>query len=343
MWYYETLLVLGAVVVGHCFFLAFLLLRLSQKLANRLLAVLLLFLAIRVGGCIAGLLYPDFELTGMFLSGMSMAVIGPLYHYYLDSLWQPALKLRAKDKYHLLPGIIALGLLPIQHWKMAVIVYFSGLALLLIYVISGFLKFYKERSIKKSDDVQWKWTLYLSSALLLLVLLFMGQLFLFQEYVYLSLVLTATLVSYVLSLWAVKHTKLFLQKPRKKNGQHAKMTALGKEIEHLLKEEAVFADPQITVSKLAKRLNEPAYLVSLAINEYFNRSFPEILSELRVQLAIQFLTDGNKQQYTIEAIAYESGFSTLSSFYSTFKRITSKTPLQYKKQSNSMDIMDVPH
>jgi len=36
--------------------------------------------------------------------------------------------------------------------------------------------------------------------------------------------------------------------------------------------------------------------------------------------------------YTIEAIAKNAGFSSLTSFYNAFKKIKGCTPLEYKKQ-----------
>ncbi|MEX0288831.1 MAG: helix-turn-helix domain-containing protein [Flavobacteriaceae bacterium] len=329
--FYDVLLVIGAVVVSHCFFLVFVLMRLSRKLSNWLLTLLLLFLAIRVAACIGGLLYPDFEFTGSYLTGLSMALIGPLFYYYQISLWNPSLKLKSRDYIHLVPAGIILGLAPLLNPKVLAVVYSAGALIMVIYIGACIINMYRTSAAKRTDEVRWKWTLYLNWGLGMVILLFVGQLFLFREYVYAASVLATALVSYFLSIWAVKHIKLFLQEPRLKNGQKEKVTALGKQIERVLKEEAIFTDPLLTVSRLAKQLSVPPYLVSLAINDYFEKSFPEILSEFRIKKAEQLLTDYEKKHYTVEAIAYESGFNTLSAFYSAFKKITQKTPLQYRK------------
>ena len=298
--FYDVLLVIGAVMVSHCFFLVFSLMRLSQKLSNRLLTLLLLFLAVRIAACIAGLLYNDFEFIGSYLSGLSMALIGPLFYYYQLSLWNPALKLKSRDYLHFIPAGLILGLAPLLSEKVVAVVYLSGSLIMVIYIVACIVKLYKSANAKRSDDVRWRWTLYLNWGLAAIVVLFIGQLFLFQEYVYAASVLATTMVSYFLSLWAVKHVKLFLQEPRLKNGQKEKITALGKQIEMVLKEEAIFTDPLLTVSRLAKQLSVPPYLVSLAINDYFEKSFPEILSELRIKRAEHLLTDYKKKDYTIE-------------------------------------------
>lgn len=325
-------LMIGSAAIAHCCFLILALVRLNKKLANRLLASVLLFLAIRIGSCIAGLIYEDFELIGTYLGALSVAMTGPLFYFYQLSLWDQSFRLHPKSYYHLIPAVLVLFAMPIQNMYIIFGLYLFTLLAMVIYVILGFRKSNSAGSSNRLDDIRWKWTIYFNSGITVILVLFLGQLVFFDPFVYEGIVIGSALVLYFLSLWAVKHVKLFMYDPRKKNGQQ-QIKELGKRIEEILSKEEIFTNPLMNVSRLAKHLRVPAYLVSLAVNDYFERSFPEMLNAIRIQRAELLLIDPKKSHYTIEAIAYESGFSTLSAFYSAFKRANRKTPVEYRKHS----------
>jgi AraC-like DNA-binding protein len=97
--------------------------------------------------------------------------------------------------------------------------------------------------------------------------------------------------------------------------------------------EEIFVDASLNLTHLAKRLNKQPYLVSRVINDQFQKTFPELLLHHRIKKAEELLVSALNKTYTIEGIAYESGFSTLSAFYTAFKKETGMTPTQYRKQS----------
>jgi AraC-like DNA-binding protein len=94
----------------------------------------------------------------------------------------------------------------------------------------------------------------------------------------------------------------------------------------------------MNLTALAKRLNKQPYLVSRVINDKFNKTFPELLLQYRIQKAEELLLSSLNKTYTVEGIAYESGFSTLSAFYTAFKKETGMTPTQFKKRSEGKNM-----
>ena len=60
------------------------------------------------------------------------------------------------------------------------------------------------------------------------------------------------------------------------------------------------------------------------------KSFSQFLNEIRVGYACKLLLEDG---HTISHICYESGFNNMSNFNRQFKKITGKSPLQYRSQS----------
>lgn len=61
------------------------------------------------------------------------------------------------------------------------------------------------------------------------------------------------------------------------------------------------------------------------------KSYSHFLNEIRVGYACKLLSE---DKYNISRICYESGFNNMSNFNRRFKKITGKSPLQYKGLSN---------
>lgn len=326
-------LMIGAAAVLHSLFLIVVLLRLSSKLTNRLLVAILFMLATRMGACLIGLIYPELELAGIYVGALAFACTGPLIHFYLIGLWNPSLQLKNPDLYHFIPATAILLSFPFISVYIAFGAYLFSLLMMTIYIIASALRLRRNKDQYHGDQVRWKWTKYFVTGMACLMLLFHSQSFFFDALVYQWIIIGATFVLYALTLLALKQVKLFMAAPKKKD-QKQQLEELGTQIATFLQKEGIFTNPLMTVSLLAAALKAPPYRVSQAINAHFNQSFPEMINALRIEKAKQLLTDVNKSHYTVEAIAYESGFSTLSAFYTTFKKACQKTPSEFRNHTN---------
>ncbi|MEM7297117.1 MAG: helix-turn-helix domain-containing protein [Bacteroidota bacterium] len=218
--------------------------------------------------------------------------------------------------------------------------YLLSLLSMISYTVAGFMMIGKSKSEKRADNLRWNWTRYFNIGIGTLLILFISQSFFFDSFTYQGIIIGSAIVLYFLTLVALKQVKLFMYEPRRKN-KHHQIEELGKRIEVYLKKEEIYTNPLMSVTLLAKQLTAPPYLVSLAVNAYFEKSFPEIINALRIQKAEELLTDPDKSHFTIEAIAYESGFSALSAFYTAFKKAHHKTPKTYRKQSLKLRTKEV--
>ena len=80
-----------------------------------------------------------------------------------------------------------------------------------------------------------------------------------------------------------------------------------------------------------KEIADMIYMVPNAFCRYFklrtNKSYFTFLMEVRIRHACKLLKEND---YSVVVVCYESGFSNLSNFNRHFKRLTGKTPLEYK-------------
>ncbi len=104
--------------------------------------------------------------------------------------------------------------------------------------------------------------------------------------------------------------------------------ALAERITSLLDLDKVYHETTYSRSDLARELGVPEATVTRVIGNFFNKSFPQLLNERRIEDAKRLLleTDAN-----IKTVAQEVGFNSLPSFNRVFKELTSKSPSEYRK------------
>jgi len=125
--------------------------------------------------------------------------------------------------------------------------------------------------------------------------------------------------------------KLYNEEAKPKSGllPHAEMLLLMKRIEELVAEKKMYLEPELTLQQIASELNEKERTISQTINTILQRNVNDYLNSLRVEHACQLLLDYKEKP--IFEIMYESGFNTKGAFNLAFKKITGKTPTQYRE------------
>ncbi len=97
--------------------------------------------------------------------------------------------------------------------------------------------------------------------------------------------------------------------------------------DRLMREERLFAIPDLDIITLARRLGLPVRQLSAAINLVHGRNISQIVNEYRINEAARLLgtTDGR-----ITDIMFASGFQTKSNFNREFRRVTGVNPSEYR-------------
>lgn len=112
--------------------------------------------------------------------------------------------------------------------------------------------------------------------------------------------------------------------------KEGKKDEIQNKLELLMEEKKVYRDSLISLSRIAKQTGEPAYIVSQVINERMGASFFEWVAKYRMEEAKQLLTGHSGNLLTIENVAEAVGYNSKSAFNKVFKKITGKTPSEYK-------------
>jgi AraC-like DNA-binding protein len=100
--------------------------------------------------------------------------------------------------------------------------------------------------------------------------------------------------------------------------------------EKLVKEKRLYLNSNLNLQSVASQLNVSKGHISRTINSELGIGFSDYINNLRVEEAKSYLSNSDFENYTLAAIGLEAGFNSKSTFYSTFKKITGQTPLQYK-------------
>lgn len=152
---------------------------------------------------------------------------------------------------------------------------------------------------------------------------------------------TAFLFSVVVILFLIKalnNPSLFKKRNEKYLSSSLKnedisiyMTALN----NLMEKEKLYLNPELTLTMLSKKMEITSKLVSQVINQSQNCNYSQYIASYRIKEAKRLLTSSKFKHYKIAAIAYDSGFNSLSSFNSAFKNLTNMTAIQYRQLHTS--------
>jgi len=209
---------------------------------------------------------------------------------------------------------------------------YSSLFIPPIYLVSviGYLLYHAR---KTPDNELGRWFRRLNFYMILLVGLFPIAYFLVDAKDYLLFKIPYSLFF----IWFLMHNfSSFLGRPKffvltSDDEQTKPDGEVVEKIKTALVENKVYRRSVLTLHELSSEINEPTYKISKVLNQHFNKTFPELINHYRVAEIKDRLVNTNDAHLTIEALAYEAGFNTPSSFYVAFKKELGVTPKQYRK------------
>ncbi|MDY8135957.1 helix-turn-helix domain-containing protein [Aquimarina sp. 2201CG5-10] len=312
-------------------------------LTNLLLGMILIFMAFRIGKSVMLNFGNDLEPIFIFIGLAFLLLIGPFFRWYTLGMTRPDFKLSKYYLLELVPFFIIFiaSLFITKEWyensKLVIIIFSS--CLIFIYLHLAFYigltwrmiirakKQYQQVLQTKSGNAIFSW----------LHLLIIGLIVIWGSYVlnilddtvpYIVGPIVYSIIIYFLSY------KAFELKVTELNGEVFKTNdnnLLFNEISRLMMDAKLYLEPDISLVKLGKMIGKSTQITSSIINQYSNRNFNDFINYYRIQDAKKLLSNEEGDKFTISSIAFDTGFSSLSSFNSAFKKFEGKTPSAYRK------------
>ncbi|ODS56862.1 MAG: AraC family transcriptional regulator [Agrobacterium sp. SCN 61-19] len=102
-------------------------------------------------------------------------------------------------------------------------------------------------------------------------------------------------------------------------------------LDDLMREKRLWADPDLNLARLARRLGLPARAVSEAVNRVHAISVSHYVNNHRISEACRLLNDTDMP---VTRILFEAGFMTKSNFNREFLRVTGESPSDWRRAQN---------
>lgn len=101
------------------------------------------------------------------------------------------------------------------------------------------------------------------------------------------------------------------------------------QIEHLMADERLYLEPELTLSDLARRLQTNASVLSAVVNRAFGKNFNDFVNEFRVEAVKRLLADPKASHLSLLGIGLECGFNSKSTFNRAFRKVTGVAPSEW--------------
>lgn len=108
------------------------------------------------------------------------------------------------------------------------------------------------------------------------------------------------------------------------------LTTLGLKLETLFMVNKIYRDGGLTAKKLAGMLNTNTTYLSFLINNSYQSSIPQYITNYRITEAKNLLSNPDFNKLTIEGLGTLCGFNSKSSFNRAFLAEVGMTPQEYK-------------
>lgn len=361
--FFEIISIIG--ITQGIFLSSLLLLKKNNKTANYFLSVLITLVSlilsynlfIRIG------LLKEYYSLSVFVN--TVVFLFPALHIlYAVFLLDPIQKFTTISLLHFIPFIlINIICIPIYLKNETAISLFDYIrnfninnlvsSIYSIAIMFFVLKLLKEhtKKIKMSfssiEKINLNWLKIITSVIIVFDILFILLLYLptllnFNPTIpNIILIVLMVLLIFITAIFGFRQPEIFQVLPSQSRSVKYKTSGLSEkkalEIEQtlvdFLKSKKPYLNENLNIDELSDNLNvTPAYL-SQVLNERLGVNFYTLINTYRIEEAKKLITSSEYSHFKLEAISYEVGFKSKSTFNAAFKKITGTTPSQFRVEA----------
>ncbi|QCW99582.1 helix-turn-helix transcriptional regulator [Aggregatimonas sangjinii] len=341
-----------------------------NKLANRILATILLLLSYRLSIQIMRLFGLGYYDSWYYVMIDISWIYGALIYFYTKARTQPNFKFKKKDWIHFLPVIVQICCsvfvrLQNIYWdgtkeSLSWLGYYGYVVWMnnsTIYIVASILIIgYAYKSLKlvnsvnekieiKRTDPAWikriitSFLVYFSLVLIVLLVdlviyksLNNGSYFYFTRFYYYPFFIGIAIITYWIGLegFSRRNDPKLTIKTRIHPDEFERLKDISRQLENAMENDKLFKDQELSLRSVSERLKIKPYLISKSLNEIYNKRFNDFVNEYRVKEVQLLLQNSNSSKYTLLSIAMDAGFNSKSSFNRAVKKQLGILPSELK-------------
>ncbi|MGF1925942.1 MAG: hypothetical protein ACQUHE_17340, partial [Bacteroidia bacterium] len=270
----------------------------GNRVANRTLGLLILFLSFRVGKSVFMELGDGIDLSLIFIGLGSQLVLGPLFYLYTKLLLDPDYKFKKSFIYHFCPFLPALFFgfwtttalvkqLPTSFFIILFVLYYGHYLIYLILSANQILK--AKRQGQRTETVSWLKTVLV--ALIAVWLIYVLNLF--EDIIpYIIAPIAYSIVLLSAAFIALKHdyiAKIGMIKYKTTNINVAEVDELYRKVLDLVCDQKQYRNHNISLKSLSAELKTSPQKLSMTINANSNTNFNTFINSYRIAAAKEML------------------------------------------------------
>lgn len=272
---------------------------------------------------------------------LACVAIGPMSYYFTKSQVSGKKDFDPKSLFHLIPMVLLAAYAIFYEsygenrafWSTSIVrgiyVYWG------IYMLMSIFLVVRERVVLKKRFLEEGWTYgVLFGVTLIWIAYFTSS---FTSYITGSL--TFSFLVYLLAwmLLTQRRNKIEVRKTRQaslKPISNEEVDKIRRQIRLQVIDEEGYKNPDLTMPILAKLVGQTPHQFSSFINDQLNQNFSQLINSFRIEVAKKMLVDAS--HLTVEAIGFDCGFNSTSTFHTSFKKATGLTPAAFRKQASDL-------